>query len=138
MLMKFDSTFNDEELLKINDFLLKPQEHKKYEIEFPAGLNDPPPKEVARMFMEGSSFEMKEQMMRYSIKGKPVRVLLDGEYCDQGGFTANTLTEDIGAYPVFKEHAYALFLLIELCTNNIFAKYLPSRKSTDNPEVAKK
>lgn len=125
----YDRGFVEEVQEQVTQYAGESDKFMEYSIDFPEGLNDPPLREIAKLFEDGGSFEVREKIAKYCILKKPVVVRLDATPVDPG-FVMNVMTDDWDAFPTMRNHALAFTLLLDICSGHVLKKFMPSMRST--------
>ena len=107
-----------------------------FSIDIEGGFNEPPILLQTRFVGAPDDLDMQEKIAKYCIKGKMVKILLDGELVGSP-FQINGIDDSWDAIEVLKKNPLAFSLLLNNAASYVLKKYLPpSRPGVVTPAVA--
>ena len=122
------STYNSEYWSEIvSDLVQSEFKRPNYSIEIDS-FNTPPVLEVVRFIQDAMNEERQDQIARHCIKGKDVKIMLEGEQV--GSFALNDLNAPWDIFPVLADNPLALILILETCAGYILKKSMGSHKTS--------
>lgn len=137
---KFNGDFGDSVQKEFLDRISNTESVARYTIEVDGDLLAGVPIIFMNRFMNKMTsgviddYELEDLIMHYAVKGKVVKVLLDGTQV--GAMVMNGLQDDWDSQPVFKEHPLAFNVMKEAITWSIVKKLTPPLKNVPGAKVA--
>jgi hypothetical protein len=130
----YNSKYVVETTKEFTKYIKEKDSFSQFEFEIPNGFALVPVMEICRSISEYDNLKYQEDITRYCIIGKQIKVKLDGK--EVGNFIMNRLDDKWESYEVFMKYPLALFNLKEICMAYITKKLLPPQRNTLTPTPA--
>lgn len=134
--MVYDDKYSEDVLSKISAAFESNVVRSSFSIDIEGGFNEPPILLQTRFIGAPDDLDLQEKIAKYCIKGRIVKILLDGEIVGTP-FQINSVDDSWDAIEVLKKNPLAFSLLLNNAASYILKKYLPpSKPGAVTPVVA--